>query len=146
MNSRSAAGSTFTFAHFAWRAGFALLLVMLTYNPAKISYFHWLQGAVAGDGLGPEHAVVGLLLMGMWAVYIRATLHSLGPFGLVLCTALLAAIVWWFADIGLLDVDSFSAMSWIILFSIALFLSIGMSWSHIRRRLSGQVDVDRVDS
>jgi hypothetical protein len=29
-----------------------------------------------------------------------------------------------------------------LVISLAVLLAIGMSWSHIRRRLSGQVDVD----
>jgi hypothetical protein len=36
-------------------------------------------------------------------------------------------------------------MAHIILLCIALLLSIGMSWSHISRRMSGQVDTDSVD-
>jgi Family of unknown function (DUF6524) len=28
---------------------------------------------------------------------------------------------------------------------VATILAIGMSWSHVRRRLSGQADVDDVD-
>jgi hypothetical protein len=44
---------------------------------------------------------------------------------------------------GWLDVGNRSAMAWIVL--LVLVLGVGMSWSHIRKRLSGQASVDRVD-
>jgi hypothetical protein len=46
---------------------------------------------------------------------------------------------------GWLDVDNRSTMAWVVLLILGLMLGIGMSWSHIRRRLSGQAAVDRVD-
>jgi hypothetical protein len=36
-------------------------------------------------------------------------------------------------------------MIWIGLVMVATILAIGMSWSHVRRRLTGQADVDDVD-
>jgi hypothetical protein len=29
---------------------------------------------------------------------------------------------------------------------VAIVMAVGMSWSHFRRRMSGQVDTDEVDS
>lgn len=54
-------------------------------------------------------------------------------------------IVWWLVDLGLLGVDSISVMTYMILFLFSAILATGMSWSHIRRRMSGQADVDEVD-
>jgi hypothetical protein len=36
-------------------------------------------------------------------------------------------------------------VTWIVLFATSGILAVGMSWSHVRRRLSGQVDTDDVD-
>jgi Family of unknown function (DUF6524) len=33
----------------------------------------------------------------------------------------------------------------VVLVILSLILAVGMSWSHIRRRMSGQVDVDEKD-
>jgi hypothetical protein len=33
----------------------------------------------------------------------------------------------------------------VLLLILGVILGVGMSWSHIRRRLSGQASVDRVD-
>ena len=85
-----------------------------------------------------------ILLIG-WTIYIRATLRSLGSLGLALAFSFFAIIVWWLIDIGLLGADNISVMTYIILFILSAILATGMSWSHIRRKISGQVDVDDVD-
>lgn len=85
-----------------------------------------------------------VLIIG-WAVFIRATLRSLGGFGLALAFAFFAILVWWLVDLGLIGVESVSIMTYIILFLLAGILATGMSWSHIRRKMSGQVDVDDID-
>jgi hypothetical protein len=36
-------------------------------------------------------------------------------------------------------------MTYVVQLVLCLILAIGMSWSHVRRRLSGQVDADDVD-
>ncbi len=35
-------------------------------------------------------------------------------------------------------------MAWLSLVVLAVLLGIGLSWSHVRRRLTGQVDVDEL--
>jgi hypothetical protein len=69
----------------------------------------------------------------------------MGGFGLAIVLALFAAIVWWMVSIGWLDVGNRSAMAWVVLTILGLVLGFGMSWAHIRRRVSGQASVDRVD-
>jgi len=36
-------------------------------------------------------------------------------------------------------------MAWVVLLILGLVLGIGMSWSHVRRGVTGQASVDRVD-
>jgi hypothetical protein len=48
-------------------------------------------------------------------------------------------------SLGWLDVGNTSTMAWAVLLMLGIVLGIGMSWSHIRQRLSGQASVDRVD-
>ena len=138
-------GESLTWLGFLWRAVFAVALVLLTYNPSHYSYFHWLKAAMSNSTFGPEHAVAGILLIGAWGFFLHATFQSLGTFGLVLWTALFAALVWWLVDAGVLLADSVTTITWIALVCLSLLLAIGMSWSHIRRRLTGQVDVDEAE-
>ncbi len=127
---------------FVWRFVAALVLVVGTYNPSGVSYFHWLREATANSGLGPEHFVVGVLLVIGWAILFVATQRSLGTFGLILLAALLGGVVWMFIDIGILSVASVSALTWVALVCLAVLLAIGLSWSHIWRRVTGQFEVD----
>ena len=94
---------------------------------------------------GPVHAIVGIALLIAWIVFLRATFLSLGWLGIILWGALFAAIVWFFVDIGWLALDSTSAISWVVLLLLALTLTVGMSWSHIRRQLTGVSPVDDVE-
>lgn len=133
----------FTFSHFVGRWVFALVLVFATYNPSGYSYLDWLLAKSAD--ISPILVIVGLVLLIGWIVYLRASFMSLGWLGIVLSGALLACFVWLLVDVGLLSLQSVSAFSWVVLVLVSLLLAVGMSWSHIRRRLSGQVDTDDLE-
>ena len=131
-----------TFSGFSIRFLAALVLVFITYNPAGYSFGHW---AMDGSISLPLRLLSGVVLIIGWVVFVRATMRSLGGLGMVLVAALLACILWVLVDFGWLPVDNVTVLSYTILLMLALLLAIGMSWSHVRRRLSGQVDVDEVD-
>lgn len=122
---------------------FALVLVFATYNPSAYSYYHWAEGVF--PKFTPALAICGLFLIIAWGIYLRATFRSLGVIGLILAGAFFASFVWLFYDLGWLDTNNVGAMTWVVLVIVSLLLAIGMSWSHIRRRLTGQVDIDDVD-
>lgn len=132
---------------FLLRFLFALALVYITYNPSGLSYYHWAKDALIGNGtiMSPPFALVSIVLLIGWTIYLRATFRSLGGFGLLLALAFFAIIIWWLVDLGLLGLQNVSVFSYIVLFLIAAVLAVGMSWSHVRRRLSGQADMDDVD-
>ena len=128
---------------FLLRFMFALVLVMITYNPSGYSYSHWLQNSFSD--FGPLLGIAGISLIIGWVIYLRATLRSLGLIGLILAGLFFAAIIWLLIDWGWLGLNNVTAMSWVILVLISAVLAVGISWSHIRRKISGQVDADDVD-
>jgi hypothetical protein len=134
----------FDFGAFLWRLLFAVALVLLTFNPTGHSYYHWLVDGF--PSVLPVEAVAGIALLGAWIFFVRSTLAAMGALGVVLMLALFSAIVWWVVSMGWLDVNNRSAMAWVVLLILGLMLGIGMSWGHIRRRISGQASVDRVDA
>ncbi|MEE4186103.1 MAG: DUF6524 family protein [Gammaproteobacteria bacterium] len=134
--------SEFTLLSFIWRFLFALFMVLATYNPSGVSVFHWIRGAMQGDGLGAVHFFVGVLLLIGWSILWIATWRALETFGVILASLAIAALVWLLIDLGVLTPDSSSAITWIVLVGLAGLLSIGLSWSHVWRRLTGQFDVD----
>ena len=42
------------------------------------------------------------------------------------------------------NASSSTALTWIVLIGVAVILTVGMSWAHLRRRLSGQATVDEI--
>jgi len=129
----------FTALSFVWRFAASLALVLATYNPSGYSFFHWVRGS---EGLGPEHLVVGVVVIIGWVILIAATKRSLDTLGMLLGIVLLAGLVWLLIDLGALSLDSVSSITWVVLVCIALLLAVGLCWSHIWRRLTGQFEVD----
>jgi hypothetical protein len=126
------------------RVGFAFLLVLSTYNPSGFSYFHWVVNST--DLFTPYIAISGFLLLIGWGIYANATFNSLGMIGIVLLSALFASLVWLFIYWGWLSLNNFSAMAWVLDLLLGILLGVGICWSHISRRLSGQVDVDDIET
>jgi hypothetical protein len=126
-----------------WRMLFSLALVFLTFNPSGHSYYHWVKESV--PHIQPLIAICGILLIGAWLFFVRSTLSSMGAVGVVLLMALFGAIVWWMVSKGWLSLTDRATTAWIVLAMLGLVLGIGMSWAHIRQRISGQASVDRVD-
>lgn len=133
----------FTWVGFLLRLLGAMVITFATYNPSGYSYLHWVFTELASFSV--YKALAGISLLIGWVVYLGATGRSLGAFGVLLAVAFFGTIIWLVVDIGIVPADSAQAITWLILFVIAIVLATGMSWSHIRRRLSGQADVDDVE-
>lgn len=136
---------SFGLGDFVWRMLAALLLVLVTFNPSGYSYLHWARNAFTADTLGALHFFVGVVLLVGWSIYVIATSRSLGTFGTILGVALLGTAIWVLVDIGIIQVGSATTVTWLALIALALLLAIGLSWSHVWRRLSGQLEVDDSD-
>ena len=143
--SKKQLSGSFTAMSFLWRSLAALALVLLTFNPSGFSFYHWIYEAVSGDGLGPLHFFVLAVLVAGWSILLVATWNALDVFGMVLVAVLLGTLVWLLVDVGLVSADSTSALTWIVLVCIALLLAVGLSWSHIWRRVTGQYTVDETN-
>ena len=132
-----------TWAGILLRFLVAVVLVFATYNPDEFSYFHWVRDDLQ-EGL-PLKLFVGVVLLIGWTVYIRATLRSLGAFGLFLAFAFFGTLIWLVVYYELVPADSVRAITYIILVVLCGVLATGVSWSHIRRRITGQVDTDEIE-
>jgi hypothetical protein len=141
-------GAPFTLGSFGLRLLFTLALVVLTFNPTGYSFVNWLQASwfSTPKTLGPEHAVAGIALLAGWLIVVTATQRALGSLGLIVLAAFLAALVWWLFDAGWLKTSSAGALEWITLVCLSILLAVGMSWSFIWRRMTGQYEVDEVNN
>ena len=122
---------------------FAFVLLTLTFNPTQWNYIVWAR-ANWQDQM-PLAVLFGLLLLVGYIIYLRATLRSIGTAGMALIAALFGAMVWVLVDLGVLTLTDRGMTIWLGLIALSLILGVGLSWSIIRRRLSGQVDMDDVE-
>ncbi|HWA59227.1 MAG TPA: DUF6524 family protein [Gemmatimonadales bacterium] len=142
----------FSWGGFFARLAGAVLLVYATYNPERFSFFHWIFEPKAGEsgvaglvhGFTPLKAFAGLGLVAVWVVFLQATRRSLGAGGALLVIGLFACTIWAMIYYGVIAPTSSRAIAHLVLLAVSLVLAIGLSWSHITQRLSGQTDTDNV--
>jgi hypothetical protein len=118
----------------------AVAVVLLTYNPTGYSFYHWAMRDFAS--ISAVKAFAGALLLVGWVICIRTAFVSLGALGLLLSVLVLGTLVWLLRDYGILNPDNPSLLSWVTLIIIGIIFGIGLSWSLLRVRVTGQVEVD----
>lgn len=133
----------FDFYSFLIRFVVALVLVFASYNPSGYSWYHWFMREP--NKFNALLLFAGVVLMIGWAIYLRATVRSLGATGTLLAIAFFGSLVWLLIDYDLLSLSDVTILQYIVLFMLGAILATGISWSHIRRRMTGQADVDEVD-
>ncbi|KPP85517.1 MAG: hypothetical protein HLUCCO07_00325 [Rhodobacteraceae bacterium HLUCCO07] len=128
---------------FFLRWVFAFGLLSATFNPTEWNFVAWARTNYS-DQMSVT-VLAGLVLLAGYIIYLRATLRSIGAFGMFLVLALVGSLLWVLHDFGWLTLADRNQNTWIGLFALSVVLGIGLSWSHVRRALSGQADMDDVD-
>jgi len=119
---------------------FAFVLIAATFNPTELNFSAWAMKNYAQEL--PLTVLLGLILLVGYIVYFRATLRSIGGLGMFLVFAVFAALIWVLYDRELLSLTNTALNVWMGILALSLVLGIGLSWSFVRRALSGQFDVD----
>lgn len=127
----------------------AILLVYATFNPTGHSFYHWALAPLAGLGSASGGSaalkfLVGILLLIGWVVVLQATRRSIGLTGAGLALALCGGLIWLLVEQHVVSPTGSAAIAHIVLLAVGLVLGVGMSWSLLSRRLTGQVDTDQV--
>ncbi|MFO1057399.1 MAG: DUF6524 family protein [Dongiaceae bacterium] len=126
----------FDWLSFVLRWTLSILLVLGTYNPFGLSYYDWV---VFDGGYASFKVMVGVALLILHTSTILSTARSLGPIGIALLVALYASVAWVLVDNRLLDLEDPRMVQLTMLLILAGLYGMGLSWSHIRNQLSGQV-------
>ena len=121
----------------------AFLLLAAIFNPTQWNYFAWARRAWADQM--PLIVFVGLLLAVAAMVYVVATMRSIGILGALVIAAIFAAGIWVLTDWGVLGLTNSALNTWLGILALSLILGVGMSWSILRQRLSGQQTTDEVN-
>lgn len=128
---------------FLIRWVFAFVLLAATYNPTAWNFVRWsLENYETNLSLT---VLFGLILLVGYIIYLRATLRSIGVFGMVLILAVVGTLLWVLFDQGVISLDNPTVNTWIAIVALSIVLAVGLSWSIVRRRLTGQTDVDDID-
>ena len=120
----------------------AMLLVLATYNPSGYSYYHWVSALDPGDWI--LKLLVGVVLAILYATFGLATQRSLGRLGIAAWLLFFAVVTGTMIDFGLIRVAGSGTVATILLVVLANLLAVGVSWSYVRARLSGQADTNNV--
>jgi hypothetical protein len=124
-----------------WIGAFFLLAAI--FNPTAWNYVTWAREAWGSQT--PLIVFLGLVLAVVAMIYLVATLRSIGLMGVIIIAAIFAAGLWVLMDWGLLGLQNSALNTWLGILVLSLILGIGMSWSILRQRLSGQQTTDEVD-
>ncbi len=142
--------STLTWGGIALRIAAALVLVYLTFNPTGFSWFHWTIKPMidaptsALSTLNPIKVLAGIVLAAAWWFFLQASQRSLGVVGAFFILAGFATFFWLLSWAKIFTPGSSAAVAHLTLIVVALILGIGLSWSRVKRRVTGQVDTDQV--
>ena len=121
----------------------AFLLLAAIFNPTSWNYVTWARNSWADQM--PLIVFSGLILAVAAMVYLVATMRSIGLLGAVVIAAIFGAGLWVLTDWGLLGLENSALNIWLGIIALSLILGVGMSWSILRQRLSGQQTTDEVD-
>ncbi len=127
---------------FILRWLFALILVLVTFNPIGYSLYHWIWPL--NDAQLPLKILACILVAGFYLFYITATVKSLGLLGIIFVFAFCGTLIWLFVDQGWLDLQNSGILAWVMIFIVSVVLGLGISWSHIKKRITGQFDTDDI--
>lgn len=120
------------------RLALAVLLVLGTFNPTGVSLFHWLSAPPVAVTPGKVLAVLALGIG--WLLCLRTAFISMGKFGLLLGLALFGVLTWFLVDLDVVSLTG-SGIVWLALVIVGLLLGIGLSWSLLRAKATGQIEV-----
>src|SRR5882672_1947861 len=134
------AHSSFSVSSLLVRLLISLLVVFATYNPTVYSVCHW----VVADGAGPLSLklLAALSLAMIFYAIIRIVFSAFRLSGLIVAALV---IVLGFAEMSLLGKppDSWRVYvvlaQYAVLLAIVIIMSVGVSWSALIERLTGQL-------
>jgi Family of unknown function (DUF6524) len=121
----------------------AFILLAATFNPTEWNFVLWAEANWQTQM--PLTVLLGLVLAVGYIVYVGATFRSLGAFGMLIVAALFGAVIWVLIDYDVLALGNQNLNVWLGILALSLILGIGLSWSILRQRLSGQASVDEIE-
>lgn len=126
----------FVIGKFLIRFVMCLFIVFATYNPSGVSWWHWVKDT---EGMWPYKTFTIILVVIAYSVILMVARKAFDLLGLILVSGLAASAVWIIFDLELFAPYTDAAVRVIYEVAAAWVMAMGLSYSHIRSQLSGQV-------
>lgn len=121
----------------------AVCVVFATYNTSGYSYYHWVTGSDTSNWT--IKLFLGLILMTVYAVFAMVMWRGMGPVGIAAGIATLTTVVWILERWNLLSLTTHNTIATVVGFMLATVIGFGLSFMHLRTRLTGQTDTRDVN-
>lgn len=116
------------------RALACFALVFATWNPTDVNFFAWIDSPAPL----PLKGLAAALLLLLHVLFARITWLSLGLPGTLFVLALLLLGVFTLDQLGTIDLSRGRSWGYVFVSVAALTLMIGLTWSLMKRRITGQ--------
>jgi hypothetical protein len=120
----------------------SMFVVFAIFNPSGYSYVHWVL--TPSNEPWSLKILVGMVLASIMTTFGRSVARSLGRAGVLATSGLFIAATWTLVDLGVLRDLTNGTYVTIALVIVASILAVGLSWSHVTMRVTGQVDSNDV--
>lgn len=119
----------------------SIALIFSAYNPSGTSYYHWVTSAPT---LTPLQVFAGVLVLALAIAFLRMAFTSLGYFGTSVTVLMVGMGIVLCVGLGLVDFDAINISLYGIEIWASVVLAVGMTWSFVQKRVSGERDVLRL--
>ncbi len=137
--------SIYTGPHINLISGFAIrwlwcaLLVFATFNPTGYSYYHWVMEPNAGAA--SLKVLVGVILLTGDIALLRMMMVSVGYQGTGAIFSVIAVVLFSAVELGIIERTGVLWNAYWLLFILVTVLAVGLNWSHVQLRITGERDV-----
>lgn len=109
-------------------------LVFASWNPSGYSFAAWVQS----DAALAAKVLAGATLLTLHILFFRIAWLSLGPLGLAAALAVGGSAILALSELDLVDLRSGQARDYLGLAVLSGVLAVGLGWSSMKRRVTGQ--------
>jgi len=124
---------------FAIRWLWCALLVFATFNPTGYSYYHWVTEP--NTGAVSLKVLVGIVLLTGDIALLRMMMVSVGYQGTAAIFSVIAVVLFSGVELGIIERTGVLLSAYWLLFILVTVLAIGLTWSHVQLRVTGERDV-----
>jgi len=128
--------------HLAWWVTLVLSMALSlgTWNPTGHHFVHYISNV---DNILSGFKPFGILIMlALWLLAIKSIFQSLGFFGALIVTIIIAAFIWGLQQYNIINVTEFEQAGWAATIGTGLLIWFGLNASIIWKKLTGVYTTD----